>query len=91
MNTNNRIKTIPNGEKIKGNNLLRRYVSKNMFYMYFNEIYYKYSRIMSISIDIISSPRTYESEKNSSFKKSGAALPLFFCSNLLSSSSTLSN
>lgn len=30
MKTNNRIKTIPNGEKTKGNNLLIKYVSKNL-------------------------------------------------------------
>ena len=30
IKTNNRVKTIPNGEKIKGNNLLSKYVSKNI-------------------------------------------------------------
>ena len=38
MKTNNRVKTIPKGEKIKGNNLLSKYVSKNMFLIYSNEL-----------------------------------------------------
>ena len=45
MKTNNSDITIPNGEKIKGNNLLSKYVSKNMLYIYPNEIDFKYSRI----------------------------------------------
>ena len=45
MKTNNSDITIPNGEKIKGNNLLSKYVSKKLFYLYFNEIDFKYSRI----------------------------------------------
>ena len=38
MKTNNRVKTIPNGEKIKGSNLLSKYVSKNKLLIYFNEM-----------------------------------------------------
>ena len=38
MKTNKRVKTIPNGEKIKGSNLLSKYVSKNMLLIYFNEM-----------------------------------------------------
>jgi len=45
MKTINSDITIPNGEKIKGNNLLSKYVTKNMLYVYFNEIYFKYPRI----------------------------------------------
>ena len=45
MKTNNSDITIPNGEKIKGNNLLSKYVFKNLHYVYFNKIDFKYSRI----------------------------------------------
>ena len=45
MKINNNVITNPNGEKSKGNNLLRKYVSKNLLYIYFNEIDFKYSRI----------------------------------------------
>ena len=38
MKTNNSDNTIPNGEKIKGNNLLSKYVSKNIILIYPNEI-----------------------------------------------------
>ncbi len=45
MKTNNSDTTIPNGEKIKGNNLLSKYVSKNMILIYSSEIDFKYSKI----------------------------------------------
>jgi len=45
MKTNNSDITIPNGEKIKGNNLLSKYVSKSLRYIYSNDIDFKYSRI----------------------------------------------
>ena len=48
MKTNNSDITIPNGEKIKGNNLLSKYVSKNLICAYFNEIDFKYSKILLI-------------------------------------------
>ena len=45
MKTNNSDITIPNGEKIKGNNLLSKYVSKKLICLYFNEIEFEYSII----------------------------------------------
>ena len=43
--TNNSTKTKPNGEKIKGNNLLSKYVSITIIYTYSNEIDCNYPRI----------------------------------------------
>ncbi len=48
MKTNNRVKTNPNGEKIKGNSLLSMYVSKNINLLYPNEIDNQFSRICLI-------------------------------------------
>ena len=38
MKTSKKVKTIPNGEKIKGNNFFSKYVSKNRIYIHFNEV-----------------------------------------------------